>query len=223
MLSLFVLALLTYAHSKRCTIAAVALAYALPRFGLLVGVGIALALGVEEMPDFTEATAVAFFLLYVVLMAIWVANYHERKQVEQRAHAAREEAAAAMSRAREAEEKLHEMSEEQHDAYHACCDALAKQHGLTEREKSILVLLAQGRDISFIADALFLSKNTVKSLSENDLCQDGRAFEAGHHRPGAGFPRALTAACCCALQVRVPAGRSHVAGRPMPIPIAYGA
>ena len=45
-------------------------------------------------------------------------------------------------------------------------DALADDHGLTNREKDILYLLAQGRDLAFICETLFLSKNTVKSYQK---------------------------------------------------------
>lgn len=42
------------------------------------------------------------------------------------------------------------------------CMALAVQHGLTEREKEVFLLLARGRNRDYIQDALFISKNTVK-------------------------------------------------------------
>lgn len=173
MLSLFALALVAYAYDKRRMIVAVSLAYALPRLGLLVGMGFALAFGVEKAPDFADAMAVAFFLLYIVLMAIWVANYHERKQIERRALEANSEALAAANRAQRAEEMLQEFAEEQGNAHLARCEFLAETYALTEREKDILVLLAQGRDLSFIADSLFLSKNTVKSYSKSIYAKMG--------------------------------------------------
>lgn len=42
------------------------------------------------------------------------------------------------------------------------CMALAVQHGLTEREKEVFLLLARGRNRDYIQEALFISKNTVK-------------------------------------------------------------
>ncbi|BAK45475.1 response regulator transcription factor [Eggerthella sp. YY7918] len=43
------------------------------------------------------------------------------------------------------------------------CNELTEQHSLTRREKEVLVLLARGRSIPYISDALFISKNTVES------------------------------------------------------------
>lgn len=42
------------------------------------------------------------------------------------------------------------------------CMALAVEHGLTEREKEVFLLLARGRNRDYIQEALFISKNTVK-------------------------------------------------------------
>ncbi|MBS5741539.1 MAG: helix-turn-helix transcriptional regulator [Adlercreutzia equolifaciens] len=44
---------------------------------------------------------------------------------------------------------------------------LAAEHGLTNRETDILLLLAQGRDAQFVSDALYLSRNTVKSYQKS--------------------------------------------------------
>ena len=97
-------------------------------------------------------TAVTFFLLYLVLMVIWMVNSHERKK--------------AVAQARVADELLDRMAHEQQDVRRARCDVLADEHGLTNREKDILYLLAQGRDLAFICETLFLSKNTVKSYQK---------------------------------------------------------
>lgn len=40
---------------------------------------------------------------------------------------------------------------------------LAKEHGLTEREREILDMLITGRDVPAIAEKLLISKNTVRT------------------------------------------------------------
>ena len=65
-----------------------------------------------------------------------------------------------------ADELLGRFAQEQESVRKLRCDALADDHGLTNREKDILYLLAQGRDLAFICETLFLSKNTVKSYQK---------------------------------------------------------
>ncbi|WP_080801372.1 LuxR C-terminal-related transcriptional regulator [Arabiibacter massiliensis] len=152
MLALFFLVVVTYAHSRTKLLVGISLAYALPRFGLFVGQNVAQLLGVGSSADFVRTTAVAFFLLYLILMVIWLVNSHERKRAEVQARAA--------------DELLGRFEHEQENVRKLRCDALADDHGLTNREKDILYLLAQGRDIAFICETLFLSKNTVKSYQK---------------------------------------------------------
>lgn len=152
MLSLFFLVVVTYAHDGKRLLVGISLAYALPRLGLFIGQNIALFLGIGSTADFVRMTAVTFFLLYLVLMVIWMVNSHERKK--------------AVAQARVADELLDRMAHEQQDVRRARCDVLADEHGLTNREKDILYLLAQGRDLAFICETLFLSKNTVKSYQK---------------------------------------------------------
>ena len=152
MLALFYLVVTTYAHCRTKLLVGISLAYALPRFGLFVGQNVAQLLGVGSTADFVRTTAVAFFLLYLILMVIWMVNSHERKRAE--------------SQARAADELLGRFAQEQESVRKLRCDALADDHGLTNREKDILYLLAQGRDLAFICETLFLSKNTVKSYQK---------------------------------------------------------
>ena len=152
MLALFYLVVVTYAQDRTKLLVGISLAYALPRFGLFVGQNVAQLLGVGSTADFVRTTAVAFFLLYLILMVIWMVNSHERKRAE--------------SQARAADELLGRFAQEQESVRKLRCDALADDHGLTNREKDILYLLAQGRDLAFICETLFLSKNTVKSYQK---------------------------------------------------------
>lgn len=100
-----------------------------------------------------RTTAVAFFLLYLILMVVWLVNAHERRQ--------------ALGEAQAARERLDRFAHSQEDFRRARCAELAAEHGLTNRETDILLLLAQGRDAQFVSDALYLSRNTVKSYQKS--------------------------------------------------------
>lgn len=152
MLALFYLVVTTYARSRTKLLVGISLAYALPRFGLFIGQNVAQLLGVGSTADFVRTTAVAFFLLYLILMVIWMVNSHERKRAE--------------SQARAADELLGRFAQEQENVRKLRCEALAADCGLTNRESDILYLLAQGRDVTSICETLFLSKNTVKSYQK---------------------------------------------------------
>ena len=45
----------------------------------------------------------------------------------------------------------------------ARCDELAREHGLTPREREVFEMLARGRDRAFIQERLVVSRNTVKA------------------------------------------------------------
>ena len=149
MLSLFYLVVITYAHDRTRLLAAIALAYVLPRLGLFIGLNIALVLHIDAGADFVRTTAVAFFLLYLILMVVWLPN------------------ARALGEAQAARERLDRFAHSQEDFHRARCTELAAEHGLTNRETDILLLLAQGRDAQFVSDALYLSRNTVKSYQKS--------------------------------------------------------
>ncbi len=153
MLSLFYLVVVTYAHDRLRLLAAMALAYALPRLGLFIGPNIAIVLSIGATADFVRTTAMAFFLLYLILMVVWLVNAHERRR--------------ALGEAREARERLDRYAQNQQDVRRARAAELAAEHGLTNRETDILLLLAQGRDAQFVSEALFLSRNTVKSYQKS--------------------------------------------------------
>lgn len=152
MLLLFYLVISTFSENRKLLIAAIALAYALPRFGLFLGMRVGDVANVGS-GDFLRTIAVAFFLLYLILMVVWVANSHERKRAE--------------GLARTADAKLEQLARMQSDLRKQRCDELAGQYGLTPREAEIMFLLSQGRDAVFIAETLFLSRNTVKSYQKN--------------------------------------------------------
>lgn len=47
------------------------------------------------------------------------------------------------------------------------CAAVAERYGLSNRESEVLLLLAKGRDVPFIAEELVISKNTVRTHSKS--------------------------------------------------------
>ncbi|MEC4295440.1 helix-turn-helix transcriptional regulator [Adlercreutzia shanghongiae] len=153
MLSLFYLVVITFAHNRTRLLSSIALAYALPRFGLFLGMNIAIAFQIDGSADFVRTTAVAFFLLYIILMAAWLVNAHERRK--------------ALKEAKAAYEQLGRYAQNQGDLKKTRCQDLSAEYGLTDREAGILLLLAQGRDAAFISEHLFLSRNTVKSYQKS--------------------------------------------------------
>lgn len=65
---------------------------------------------------------------------------------------------------------------------------LAAEHGLTNRETDILLLLAQGRDAQFVSDALYLSRNTVKSYQKSIYAKLGVHSKQEIIEPGRPLP-----------------------------------
>lgn len=153
MLALFFLVVTTYGANPIKLVIGTSLAWALPRGGLFVGSMLATFFGIDGTSDFYLLASIALFSLYAVLVPIWLASCLEKHRAE--------------SSAEKAHGLLRKYEETQNDIYDARCRQLAEQHALTEREQSILVLLARGRDLSFICSSLFLSKNTVKSYQRS--------------------------------------------------------
>ena len=53
------------------------------------------------------------------------------------------------------------------DAIPACCQAMKQAYQLPNREADVLELIIRGRDTAHMAEALFVSENTVKSHCKN--------------------------------------------------------
>lgn len=152
-ISLLVLAMTIYRNSPKRLLASIACAYALPRAGLLAGGLIAGLFGAHATAiDFMRTAAIAFFLLYITLMVVWIMDYQERRQAEEAA--------------RQATQTLETLARHEDDLRTVRAGELARAHALTDRETDILILLSQGRDVTFIGETLFLSKNTVKSYQK---------------------------------------------------------
>lgn len=153
LLVLYALVVEVFRHDRAKLLAFAALAFAFPRPGVLAGWLIASLVAVDSQFAFAQMTAIAFALLYLIMMGVWLLRTREKRAAE-RALRKRDELIKRYVRARD-------------DLQELACDDLARSHGLTKRETELLKLLAQGRDVAYIEKTLFLSRNTVKSYSKS--------------------------------------------------------
>ena len=163
MLALFYLVVTTYAHSRTKLLVGISLAYALPRFGLFVGQNVAQLLGVGSTADFVRTTAVAFFLLYLILMVIWMVNSHERKRAESQARAAFRAGAGERAQA-------------------ALRRAGRRPRADEPREGHPVPACPRARPRVHLRDAVPVQEHG-EELPEDHLCEARRAQLAGAHRP----------------------------------------
>lgn len=139
--------------------AAISLAWGLPRLGLLCGLGMSALFDASNTAAPSAAFAPAIVAIYVMLISLWVTNYRARKTAERRARKA---------------ETFVEKIEQNHESIRkARCGELSERYKLTKREQDVLALLSQGRDVGYICDELFLSKNTVKSYQRSIYAKMG--------------------------------------------------
>lgn len=153
LLVLLYLVAIAAASNRREQLVCLALACALPRLGLLVGVTVANTLDVGIESEFTRMTAIAVFFLYLLSMVMWFINSFERKRAE--------------GRVKDMDEMLKRYSEAQEDVRTLRIDAIAEKAKLTNREREVLAMMARGRDLAFICDELCLSRNTVKGYQKS--------------------------------------------------------
>lgn len=170
MLALFYLVVTTYAHCRTKLLVGISLAYALPRFGLFVGQNVAQLLGVGSTADFVRTTAVAFFLLYLILMVIWMVNSHERKRAESQARGGR---AARAFRAGAGER-----------AQAALRRAGRRPRVDEPREGHPVPACPRARPRVHLRDTVFVEEHS-EELPEDHLREAQRAQQAGDHRPRA--------------------------------------
>ena len=116
--------------------------------------------GLSDNPrSFTTLICISFFLLYIILMAMWFAWAHEKRRTRQEA--------------REARALLESLSKAEGDLIQSRCDALAASCGLTKRERDVVSLLARGRDTAFICEELGLARSTVKGYQKTAYAKLG--------------------------------------------------
>ena len=153
LLVLLYLVVVAAASNRREQLVCLALACALPRLGLLVGVTVANTLDVGIESEFTRMTAIAVFFLYLLSMVMWFINSFERKRAEDRAQAMGE--------------MLKRYSETQEDVRALRIESIAEKAELTKREREVLAMMARGRDLAYVCDELCLSRNTVKGYQKS--------------------------------------------------------
>lgn len=127
--------------------------FAFPRPGVVLGGLVASLVAEGSHFAFAQMTIIAFALLYLIMMGVWLLRTREKRAAE-RALRKRDELIKRYVRARD-------------DVQMLACDELSAAHGLTKRETEILRLLAQGRDAAHIERTLFISRNTVKSYTKS--------------------------------------------------------
>lgn len=153
LLVFYVLILERFSDHEPLATSSLALAYALPRFGLLIGTNVIFLFATDDVESFVALVPTSFFLLYLILMTVWFINNQARKKAEQKA---------------EETEKLVEQFQKSHEDYRQSRIAdIAEAHHLTQREREVTQLLAEGRDLAYICSELYLSRNTVKSYTKS--------------------------------------------------------
>lgn len=149
----YALAIELLSGNRRGIVAGAAAVFAFPRPGVVLGSGIATLVAVDNQFAFTQLAMVACSLLYLIVVGVLFIRTREKRAAD-RAIRKRDEIIDRYIKARD-------------DLRSLACDDLAQAHGLTKREREMLHLLSQGRDAAYIGEALFLSRNTVKSYSKS--------------------------------------------------------
>ncbi|MRX81550.1 helix-turn-helix transcriptional regulator [Eggerthella guodeyinii] len=153
LLVLYALVIEVFRHDRANLVAFAALAFAFPRPGMVAGWFVASFVASDSQFTFAQMTAIAFALLYLIMMGAWLLRTREKRAAE-RSLRKRDELIKRYVRARE-------------DLQELACDDLAKAHSLTKRETELLKLFAQGRDAAYAEKLLYLSHNTVKSYAKS--------------------------------------------------------
>ena len=148
----YALALQTARSDRRQGITTAALVFSAPRPFVIAGSLVVTLVARGGNLEFAHMAAIAFALLYVILLALWLL-FHREKHRADRELARRDELIRRFVDAR-------------NDLYELVCKDLARQHGLTRRETDVLKLLSQGRDAGTIEQALGVSRNTVKGYTK---------------------------------------------------------
>lgn len=152
LLVLFYQVAITAVPDRAVRLAGLALACALPRLGVSAGSFLAYVFHLNGETDAMRLTAVTVALLYLLLMTVWFVNARERRRAEERARAA--------------DGIIERYAQRQDDLRALRLDALGEEARLTNREREVLGLLAQGRDLAYICAQLCLSRNTVKGYQK---------------------------------------------------------
>ena len=139
---------------RRVAMVLVSLGYACMRMLFLVGLYVPGMFGVPSYSRYFESTSLLMFLIYLVFAVALILTWRDRK-VDQSASTDIPDAdIAAENTSGEAKGSPADKSE--------ALFSIAQQYGLTRRETEILGLYSKGRDINYMCENLYLSRNTVK-------------------------------------------------------------
>lgn len=128
-------------------------AYALPRLGFVGGIVVFLLIGETESYAFAQLAMVSFLCLYLIILVSLFANSYIRKRAE--------------GNLNRTTKLLSHYERSNEDVFMAACTDVAERHFLTKRETEVFGHIAQGRDIDYICEKLFISKNTVKGYRKD--------------------------------------------------------
>ena len=140
-------------RGDRClSLAVSSAAFALPRPFVVAGTSLVAFVAPDGSLELAHTTAIAFVALYAVLATLSLAVGREKRS-------ARREAARR-------DELVQRYVAARNDLYALACADLAARFGLTPRETDVARLLAQGRDLTYVENALGISRNTVKGYTK---------------------------------------------------------
>ena len=124
----------------------------------------------NAFPDPTSVYTVFFLIMAFMLLAAMMLVLNERTVSEALAKTMAIETGAQVE---EKENPIVQSSEETVDPWARACREIADAHKLTAREAEVYALLSRGRSISYIADELVITPNTVKGYTKNVYAKVG--------------------------------------------------
>lgn len=141
---------------RRVAMVLISLGYACMRMLFLIGLYVPGMFGVSSYSSYFESTSLLMFLVYLVFAVALALTWRDRKSNS--SGFAEMPDADAGTAPREADEETRRMPADKPEAPFL----IAQKYGLTRRETEILALYSKGRDINYMCDYLYLSRNTVK-------------------------------------------------------------
>lgn len=172
----FSLVIDSFSNNRRVLLFILSLSYALTRGLFLLGLYVPGRFGVASYEEFFNSASLLVFLAYLVFIVLLFVLGRERRKSRD------EESALSLKVSTDAPERTLAVQEEadppkdDHFSGDAesfvgrdillASESLGRSGGLTKRETEVLSYLARGRDVAFICDELYLSRNTVKSYTK---------------------------------------------------------
>lgn len=145
---------------RRYAMATAAITLAASKALLLTGLFVPGLFGIRSYDAYLETKPFLLFLIYLLFcILLLVGRYQHARDVQRMDE--------AMQTVLE-KERIPRAEEARPDdgGIATACHSLSVDYGLTKREAEVLEFFAHGRDVAFVCDALYLSRNTVKSYSK---------------------------------------------------------